>query len=134
MSKILITVLASVIVILVSLGAWWSLTAKPTEIVPKSNTSNNNETASLTIIFTDNGFQQQSYSIVAGETVAVKNESPMIIKFSSDEHPTHTENTELNMESLNPGEQGLFTPTRAGEWGVHDHEHPEFTTKLIVTN
>ena len=92
------------------------------------------EVAGITIVFTDDGFEQQSYTVAAGQTVTVKNQSSIEVEFSSDEHPTHTDNPELNMDVLDPGEQGTFTPDRAGEWGIHDHEHPEFTTTLTVTD
>jgi hypothetical protein len=139
--KPLVAVITIVIIILVGLGAWWFLTAQPAKnsTTASSQTTSENQTSApstdgITIVFTNNGFEQQNYAVAAGQTVTVKNESSIELEFSSDEHPTHTDNPELNMEILQPGKQTTFTPTEAGTWGIHDHEHPEFTTTLTVTD
>jgi hypothetical protein len=146
MPKPLIIVLSVVIIALGGLGTWWFLSAQPnepaettgsststTQTPPPASTAEEPVTGVL-IVFTDSGFERQNYTVPSGETVTVKNESSMVVEFSSDEHPTHTDNPELNMDALQPGQQDTFTPTRTGEWGIHDHEHPEFTTTLTVIN
>ena len=84
------------------------------------------------IVFTDNGFENQEYTTKAGQAVEVKNNSSMQLQFSSDDHPTHTEQNELNLAVLAPGESASFTPTQAGEWGFHDHINAQFTGLLRV--
>jgi len=143
--KPLIAVITVVVVIFMGLGAWLFLSAQPAQ--PTQTTSSTStppatqepaptaeESNGATIVFTDNGFAQQNYSVAAGQAVTVKNESSIAVEFSSDEHPTHRDNPELNMNALQPGQQESFTPSRTGEWGVHDHIHPQFTTMLAVTN
>lgn len=144
MPKPLITIIVIVIIALTGFGTWWFVTSQPAQ---QSTTSENSTTtpetsqttpttdtsAGITIVFTSNGFEKQNYSVAKGQTVAVKNNSNIVVEFSSDEHPTHTDNPELNMDVLQPGQQGTFTPERTGTWGIHDHEHPEFTTTLTVT-
>ena len=145
MSKSLTAVITIITVILIGIGTWWFLSAQPTQ--PAQTTSSpstppktqepatsTEESNGATIVFTDNGFAQQNYSVAAGQAVTVKNESSIAVEFSSDEHPTHRDNPELNMNALQPGQQESFTPSRTGEWGVHDHIHPQFTTMLAVTN
>lgn len=134
MSRAFTVTIISVVVVLVTLGTWWFLTAQTNQPLENSNNQISTPSANgITIVFTDNGFQQQNYSVAAGQTVTVKNESSIVVQFSSDEHPTHTDNPELNMNELQPGEQDIIAPDTAGKWGIHDHEHPEFTTTLIVT-
>lgn len=147
MPKPLTAIITIVVIILVGAGAWWFLAAQPAQpetTETKTSTSTTPDTqqpatttdeiAGITIVFTDDGFEQQNYTVAAGQTVTVKNESSIEVEFSSDDHPTHRDNPELNMDVLSPGEQDTFTPDRAGDWGIHDHEHPEFTTTLTITN
>lgn len=143
-------------IIIVALTAWLVLVMRPTQTAdePTSEAENSedatnssqspaqtpaenesSESASgITIVFTDNGFEQTTYTVAAGQTVTVKNNSSMSVQFSSDDHPIHTDNPELNMSDLGPGEEASITPQNAGSWGIHDHDHPEFTTTLTVTN
>ncbi len=146
MSKRLLTIIIIVIVALAGVGTWWFLTSQSPEesTTSESQTSTTSETqepapvannsAGIMILFTNDGFDKQNYSVAKGKTVTVENDSTLVLQFSSDEHPTHTNNPELNMEAIQPGQQRTFTPERTGEWGIHDHEHPEFTTKLTVTD
>jgi len=144
-SKSLTAVITIITVILIGIGTWWFLSAQPTQ--PAQTTSSTlappetqepatsaEESNGTTIVFTDNGFEQQNYYVAAGQNVTVKNESSIAVEFSSDEHPTHRDNPELNMNALQPGQQESFTPSRSGEWGIHDHLQPQFTTALTVTN
>ncbi len=87
---------------------------------------------SATIIYTDNGFNPSSYKVKSGSTVVVKNESSQVLEFSSDDHPAHTDNSELNMTALSPGESGEFKPERTGRWGFHNHENAAHTGSLVV--
>lgn len=89
-------------------------------------------TSETTIRFTDEGFDKSEYTSKAGEAVTVKNESSVDVEFSSDDHPTHRENPELNMETLAPGESGTFTPPGAGTYAFHDHINDQYTGTLVV--
>lgn len=86
----------------------------------------------VTIVFTDSGFEKSEYTVKSGEVVEVKNNSSSDLQFSSNDHPTHTEETELNLSVLSPGQSATFTPTRVGEWGFHDHLNDQLTGVLIV--
>jgi 4-hydroxyphenylpyruvate dioxygenase-like putative hemolysin len=87
---------------------------------------------STIISFTDDGFDKSEYTSKAGEAVTVKNDSSMEVQFSSDDHPTHTEHSELNLDVLSPGESATFTPPGAGSYDFHDHINDQFTGTLIV--
>jgi plastocyanin len=108
----------------------------PAENKPTNQPSQNTQPSveGIAIVFTDKGFEKSSYTVKAGQTVTVKNQSSSLqVQFSSDDHPTHTKNPELNMDILSPGEEDTITPQHVGSWGIHDHQHPEFTTTLVVT-
>lgn len=89
-------------------------------------------TAKPTIVFTDDGFEQQTYSFPAGTEIIVKNDSSMDMQFSSDDHPAHRDNPELNMALLGAGESGSFTPPGAGTYKFHDHINDQFKGTLVI--
>lgn len=74
-----------------------------------------------TIVFTDSGFDPSNYEVAVGGTVTVQNDSSSSLEFSSDSHPTHQDNPELNTEVIEPGETTTFVAETEGEWGFHDH-------------
>lgn len=147
MNKQTIGAIVAVAVILLGLGVW--ALNRPTN-APQNTTTNEtsktdtdttddtpidtteSEVTDSTIVFTNNGFEKSTYRVKANEPVTIDNQASFEIEFSSDDHPTHQENPELNMSSIDAGERGTFTPTKTGTWHVHDHEHPEFTATLIV--
>ena len=83
------------------------------------------------ITFTNAGFDKASYIFSQGP-VTVRNESSMNLQFSSDDHPSHRDHAELNMNVLTPGESGRFTPPGAGSYGFHDHINDQFEGTLTI--
>ena len=55
-----------------------------------------------TIVFTDSGFTQETYTYPADSAIKVHNQSKKNLEFSSDDHPTHKDTPELNMKVLKP--------------------------------
>ena len=140
MRKPIIIIIAILIIVVLGLAIWWFLSATPSNDTTNSGSTQSPATVStpettptLTIVFTDTGFERENYSVKTGDTILVKNTASIDVEFSSDEHPSHTDNPELNMRVLKPGEQGTVTPRNPGTWGIHDHEHAQFTTTLTVT-
>ena len=87
---------------------------------------------SVEIVFTDDGFEKTSYKVKSGGEVTVKNNSSSELQFSSDDHPSHHDNEELNLTVLAAGESSTFTPESSGTWGIHDHLRSQFTSTLTV--
>lgn len=83
------------------------------------------------ITFSDDGFDKSTYVFSQGP-VTVKNESSVNLQFSSDDHPSHRDHTELNMNVLGPGESGTFTPPGLGIYGFHDHINDQFEGTLTI--
>jgi plastocyanin len=88
--------------------------------------------ASATITFSDSGFSPSVTTVKAGDTVRVTNKSSQELDFDSDPHPEHTDEPELNVGPVSPGESKTFIVTRTGHWGFHDHLNPGFTGTLNV--
>lgn len=96
-------------------------------------TDQSTPTSAVTIVFTNNGFSPTTYSTKVGQAVTVRNDSSSRLQFSSDDHPTHLKEPELNLNILGPGESASFTPTKTGTWGFHDHINASYTGTLTVT-
>lgn len=86
-----------------------------------------------TIVFTDDGFQPSSLTVSRGTTVTIKNESSDRLQFSSDDHPTHRLNSEMNLSTIDSGESTTYVANEVGEWGYHDHLNDSLTGTITVT-
>lgn len=102
-------------------------TTSPTE----SNEAAMSETATIT--FTDNGFEPNRLTVKKGTVITVRNDSSTDIQFSSDDHPAHRDNTEMNMRVLTRGESASYTATGVGTWGFHNHLDESETGTVMVT-
>ena len=140
MNKKVIALLAVLVVGAAAAAVWYgtqqnntpALTSGTTQQSTPAEEPDTTTDKQTVIVFTDDGFENQEYTTKAGQAVEVKNNSSMQLQFSSDDHPTHTEQNELNLAVLAPGESASFTPTQAGEWGFHDHINAQFTGLLRV--
>lgn len=92
-----------------------------------------NPSERMTITFTDEGFSPEEITVKKGMVVVVKNESSKSVQFSSDEHPSHRDNTEMNLMTLSPGETESYTATTVGTWKYHDHIDESKTGTVTVT-
>ena len=97
-----------------------------------SETNNSNTSNEATITYTDDGYSPSTLTVKAGTVVTIKNNSSSDMEFSSDSHPVHTDDPELNMEVVGPGESTTLTPTVKGTHGYHDHLNSTHTGTLIV--
>ena len=100
---------------------------------PDQSTSSEDQAQAAVITFTNDGFTPSSLTVKKGATVTVKNESSNRVQFSSDDHPTHRLNTEMNLRTLAPGELASFTATTVGAHGFHDHIDDSKVGTLTVT-
>lgn len=147
-SKSWIYVLLGVIVVAaLGVGAWVILqdgntTEESAQVKDTNATTQGNtpETATATeptgetieIIYNDDGFERATYAAAPGDTIKVVNNSKDSLEFSSDDHPTHLENSELNQPVLASGASQEFTVNTLGTWGIHDHFKSNNTTTLVV--
>ncbi len=95
--------------------------------------ADNGDSGTASITFTDEGFSPATLTVKKGTKVTVANKSSQSVQFSSDDHPAHTDDPELNMSVLAPGESGTFTAETVGTHGFHDHIDDSKTGTLVVT-
>lgn len=96
------------------------------------DSSDKGSTSAPTITYTNSGFEPNTLTVQAGTTITIKNDSSEDLQFSSDDHPTHTQNTELNETTLGPDQTQTLTLTQTGTWGYHNHIDPSDTGTIIV--
>jgi plastocyanin len=141
MSKTVKLVVIAIAVVVVAGGAIL-IQNKTKEKTPSASNNNSNSSqdtsanndktaAALTITYDGNNFSLSADTIKVGETVKVTNSSSSELDFDSDPHPVHTDNTELNVGAVAPGESKTFTVHKTGTWGFHNHldasQHGSFT-------
>jgi plastocyanin len=133
--KVVIGIIIALVTIVVTVVLVVSL-QKPSA-APSSETLSGTNTpdtvASATITYNDQGFSPKSLSVKAGNTIRIVNQSSIGLQFSSDFHPTHTKDPELNMRLIDSGKDGMLKVTRTGTWGFHNHERASDTGSLMVT-
>lgn len=95
-----------------------------------ADTSSAVETSTIT--YTDDGFSPSTVTVKAGTTITVKNNSSSPLQFSSDPHPAHTDEDELNLSTLSPGASTTFVATETGSHGFHNHLNEDASGTLIV--
>lgn len=142
MSKTVKLIVIAIAVVIIAGGAVLiqNKTKEKTPSSPNNNsgtssqdTSSGSDTtaAALTITYDGSSFNLSADTIKVGQAVKVTNSSSNELDFDSDPHPVHTDNTELNVGDIAPGESKTFTVHKTGTWGFHNHldasQHGSFT-------
>jgi plastocyanin len=95
-------------------------------------TNDEEQAVAATITYTDSGFEPSSLTVKSGDAIRVENKSSRSLSFNSDDHPSHTEQGELNVGNVSPGSSRVFTVTTKGTWGFHNHDNASHTGSLRV--
>lgn len=130
---IVIVLIVIVTVAAVTVMIFANQSQAPTTTQNEQTGTIDSRTDAATITFTNDGFSPTTLKVKKGTKVTIVNSSPSPVQFSSDDHPTHQEDPEINMSELAPGESGSFTVTTVGTHGFHDHNDESKTGTLIVT-
>lgn len=144
-------IVALIIVVIVGLGAGvWALSHKssPTTGTTTSTDTSQNPTPSSsptnstpaanqaqsanTIAYTDNGFSPASLTVKSGDQVTITNNSSRLLQFDSDPHPQHTDDPELNVGTIAPGQSRTITVHTTGSHGYHNHLNADDIGTLVV--
>lgn len=103
---------------------------KSQEAVEKPTDDSGNQEAQIT--YGDSGFEPTSLTVKVNEQVSVVNNSSKTLQFDSDPHPEHTDNPELNVETVEPNQTKTFSVSKTGIFGVHNHLNPSERMTLTV--
>lgn len=126
---------AVIIIVLVVGGALLSTNhskSSTTANNSQTNSSQNNQTSTPTITYTANGFSPASTTVKSGSMVTFQNNSSTDIQVDSNPHPIHTDDTDLNVGLISPGQSKTATLTKVGSFGFHNHLDPGQTAKITI--
>lgn len=113
-------------------------TPQPQTASQSDDTANNEQDpqdktkSEFKITYSDSGFEPQSLTVPVGSVITIQNDSSSALQFSSDPHPAHTDNPELNAVNLESGASTTVTVNTKGTWGIHNHLSHEHSATLIV--
>lgn len=122
-------IIALVAVAIIAAGALLVLGGSNPE---KTSDSSGKAEKSATITYSDTGFSPTDIRVVSGGEVTIVNETDENIKPSSDPHPDHTGNPELNFGDIPAGQSKTIVVTTKGTWGYHNHYHEDNNGSLVV--
>lgn len=88
--------------------------------------------AAATVTFNGTSFTPATVTIKSGQSVAFRNSSTREIQVDSNPHPFHTDNAELNIGSIPPGEVVTATLTKVGTWRYHNHLNSDQGGTVVV--
>jgi len=94
------------------------------ETLNQTAEQDSNDPVATTITYTSSGFEPNNITIKSGDKIKIVNNSGNQLEFSSDPHPTHTINPELNAGDTENGKSTTITLTKTGKWGFHNHYNP----------
>ena len=107
-----------------------------TDTTPPSNTSTSTDTSTPStdnlITYNGSSFSPSKITVKAGTVLTIKNDSSSSLDFDSDPHPSHTDNPELNVDNVSPGQSKTFTVNKIGTWGYHNHLNPTQKGTIVV--
>jgi plastocyanin len=86
----------------------------------------------VSITYSGNKFFPMIVTVKAGDKVIFKNDSNEAIQIQSNPHPIHTDNVELNIGLLAPGQSRTVILNNKGVWGYHNHLNPIQVGSIIV--
>jgi plastocyanin len=110
----------------------------PTASAPSITSASNSPTpqamkeSSTTVIVTASGFQPQTITISAGQTIMWINKSGDDVSIDSDPHPVHTSYPPLNIGVVANGATASLTFSKIGTYHYHNHLNPSETGTIIV--
>ncbi len=89
--------------------------------------------AAQVITYTNSGFTPKTLTVKVGDTVTFTNDSSQSMWVASNPHPTHTDYAGFDAKTgMSRGESYMFTFTKAGTWGFHNHLHSTDGGTIIV--
>ncbi len=86
----------------------------------------------LTLTYTGKGFEPNLATVKARSMVRIRNRSVRLLQFVSDPYPAQSDDPELNLGQLKPGDQKTFFVSQKGKWGYHNALDPSEVGTLTV--
>jgi len=107
-------------------------TTQTTTPATSSDTSTTETASAQTITYANSGFSPATITVKVGEEITVVNNSGNDLDFASDDHPTHTKESEMNIGVVSEGGSKTFSISKTGTWGYHNHDNASHTGTIVV--
>lgn len=88
--------------------------------------------SAATITYGANGFSPSTTTVKSGDSVTFVNNTSEEIQVDSDPHPVHTDDTDLNVGSIAPGQSKTVVLTKKGSFGFHNHLDPTDMGRITI--
>lgn len=88
--------------------------------------------SAATITYDSNGFSPAMTTVKSGDSVTFVNKTSEEIQVDSDPHPVHTDDTDLNVGSIAPGQSKTVVLTKRGTFGFHNHLDPTDQARITI--
>lgn len=98
----------------------------------QSASSTSSQSTTNTITFDGNQFSPATLTVKSDTVVTIKNTSSQDLQMNSNPHPVHTDDTDLNVGAVAAGQSQIFTVTKTGSFGYHDHLDPGIHGKITI--
>lgn len=128
-------IVLSIIAIAFGAVCWVGLNAKSTEsgsYAKEYPLASQDSDVDLTITYTGSGFEPDRSILAPNNQIRIHNRSQRLLEFVSDPIKTQSNNPELNVGQLKPGESKTFYVSQKGTWGYHNALDIGETGVLIV--
>ena len=99
---------------------------------PSQSASQSTAQSAATITYDSNGFSPALTTIKSGDSVTFVNKTSDEIQVDSDPHPVHTDDTDLNVGAIAPGQSMTVTLTKKGTFGFHNHLDPTDRARITI--
>src|SRR6266498_1135896 len=116
-------IILSVIIIAFGAVCWVGLNSKSNETGSYTKDyplATQDSDVNLTITYTGMGFEPSQSTLPPDNQIRIRNRSQRLLEFVSDPIKTHSNNPELNVGQLKPGESKVFYISQKGTWGYHN--------------
>lgn len=99
---------------------------------PTNTPGGSTSSESANVDYTDNGFSPAAVTIKSGGTLTFVNKTSDTIQVDSDPHPEHTDDTDLNVGTIAPGQSKSVKVSKTGTFGIHNHLSPSVQGTVTV--
>jgi hypothetical protein len=98
---------------------------------PNLNVTQDKDVAA-TITYTGKGFEPNLNNVPVHSTLRIRNRSVRVLQFMSNPYGKNSDEPELNVGQLNPGDSKTFYISQKGIWGYHNALDPSETGQITT--
>ena len=130
MKRVLLAI--GVIIVLVVVGLVLAGQNNSSPSTGASNSPAASAVSEASITYDSSGFHPAETTVKSGAQITFVNRTSGNIQVDSNPHPIHTDDTDLNVGTIEPGQSKTVTLTKKGSFGFHNHLLPSDSAKITI--